>query len=100
MNFGHEIETFFTRTLPSVVGDVWHDVTGLARDVIRTPGNIAGSIGSTVTSVVGTAGNTISNIGNNAADATKNIFGSPILIIGGIAALVLFGPMIMKRFSL
>lgn len=106
MNIFSDIETFFSRTIPGAIHDVYTDITGMARDIVRSPVDIAKTVSSTIIPVVNktadviqttvkTTGESIASVGSN----VSNIFNSPILIIVGIGAAIILGPKLIKMIQ-
>ena len=71
-------------------------ITGVTHDIITLPTNIAHEAGSAFTGGVSAVGGTVTNIAHeaggavgNVAGAAKDIFSSPVLLIGGAAVLLI-----------
>ena len=71
-------------------------ITGVAHDVISLPTNIAHEAGSAFTGGVSAVGGAATNIAHeaggavgNVTGAAKDIFSSPVLLIGGAAVLLI-----------
>lgn len=89
---GHELGVFVTQTIPGIATTVYNDITGIAKDVVHIPQNLAQTAAPVVTGltnkVTETIQSTVSTLGNTATNVTNNIFNSPLLWIGGGVALL------------
>jgi len=108
---GRLMDTIKTNGSAYTPKDFWDDVTkpfvtvytdvkngiGGAFNVISGTGN---NIIDTGKEIVLGAENTVTNLGKSAGDVLSSGFGalsSPVLIIGGVIAVVLIGPMLINR---
>lgn len=99
MAFFQEVETFFTKTIPSTVDTVYRDVSRTIDQIVRTPQTIAQTASETIQSIVQTTGQTIQQTVPVVAQSARDVFGSvfspwTMLAIAGIV--IFLGPRLLR----
>ena len=99
-NIGREIGVFATSTVPNMFSGIYHDSYDLVKSVVSIPttlsGQGAGIVNNLVNKATETAQIVLPNVANSLSNSVNSIFSSPMLLIAGIGAAVLFGPKLLK----